>query len=234
MILTPRGEELIEPVRQILHNIRTQVVVAPEFDPQVTDRKIAIMASDYAIQVLLADAIAEFEKTAPNMKFDIQALNDSILDVFDRGAVDILITIDYSCSDNHPKTSLFTDDFVVLAYDQNEFVEGSTIDVETYLTLGHVVTKFGRSRLSSFEDWFMRRSSHWPECCGVGRWIRSGTIDAYWDQSHCNGSSKARAKGCAAIPTQDGRMPIRDTTGKYFGAMARVIGDRQGNQLGCY
>ncbi len=58
MILTARAEELIEPVRAVLEQIRSTIAIAPEFDPATADRQVRIMASDYTTQVLLAEALA--------------------------------------------------------------------------------------------------------------------------------------------------------------------------------
>ncbi len=64
MILTARAEELIEPVRAVLEQIRTTVAVAPPFDPATADRTIRMMASDYSTEVLLTRVLADLEKDA--------------------------------------------------------------------------------------------------------------------------------------------------------------------------
>lgn len=38
MVLTARAEELIEPVRAVLEQIRTTLAIAPQFDPATCDR----------------------------------------------------------------------------------------------------------------------------------------------------------------------------------------------------
>jgi len=95
MVATPRGEELVEPVKAVLEQIRSTIAVPPEFDPATSDRSIAIMTTDYITHVLLADVLKEFETTAPNMRFELLAMSDFMIEVFERGLTDILIILIY-------------------------------------------------------------------------------------------------------------------------------------------
>lgn len=158
MVLTARGEELVEPVSKVLQQVRNTIAVAPEFDPATSDRTISIMASDYATEVLLSEALRQFATTAPGMCFEIKPLNDQLVETLERGGMDILITIDCALSQEHPRELLFSDDYVVLAWDENSAVIAG-IDAELYFRLGHVTTRFGAGRVPAFEDWFMRNQS---------------------------------------------------------------------------
>lgn len=156
MILTARAEELIEPVRAVLEQIRTTIAIAPEFDPVTADRQVRIMASDYSTQVLLTEALAMFEREAPNMRFEIQPMGDNPVEVLERGQIDLLLTIDYAISSDHPSQVLFEDDYVAVGAADNPAMQGE-MTRETYFALGHVTARFGKSRTPAFEDWFMRR-----------------------------------------------------------------------------
>lgn len=156
MVLTARAEELIEPVRAVLDQIRSTIVIAPEFDPATCDRQIRFMASDYSTQVLLAGALAMIEAEAPNMRFEIQPMGDSPIDTLERGQIDLLLTIDYAISSDHPSQVLFEDDYVVVGDANNPAMEGD-MTREKYFALGHVTARFGKSRTPAFDDWFVRR-----------------------------------------------------------------------------
>jgi len=156
MVLTSRAEGLVEPVRAVLEQIRATIAVQPPFDPATSDRTIRIMASDYMTGVLLASVLTELEKVAPNMRFEIQPLSESVVESLERGFVDLLLTIDYAISPDHPSQILFNDDYVVVGWNQNPAMAGPMTQ-ELYLSLGHVTARFGRARVSAFEDWFMRR-----------------------------------------------------------------------------
>lgn len=156
MILTSRAEELIEPVRAVLEQVRTTIAVAPPFDPQTADRQVRIMASDYSTQVLLAAALVELEADAPNMRFEIQPMHDNPIEALERGYIDLLLTIDYAISSDHPSQILFEDDYVVVGAIGNPAMQ-QEMTRELYFSLGHVTARFGKARVPAFEDWFVRR-----------------------------------------------------------------------------
>ncbi|MDR7153902.1 DNA-binding transcriptional LysR family regulator [Sphingobium xenophagum] len=156
MVLTARAEGLVEPVRAVLEQIRSTIAVPPPFDPATSDRTIRIMASDYITEVLLAVSMIDLQQQAPGMRFEIQSLSESLLESLERGAVDLLITIDYAISADHPSQILFEDDYVVVGWNGNPAMAGP-MTKELYFALGHVTARFGRARVSAFEDWFVRR-----------------------------------------------------------------------------
>lgn len=156
MILTARAEELIEPVRAVLEQIRTTVSVAPPFDPATADRVIRIMASDYSTEVLLAGVLLDLEKDAPHMRFEIQPMHDNPIEAIEHGYIDLLLTIDYAISRDHPSQVLFEDDYVVVGDSRNPALAGA-MTRQLYFELGHVSPRFGKARVPAFEDWFVRR-----------------------------------------------------------------------------
>lgn len=156
MVITARAEELIEPVRAVLEQIRTTVAIAPAFDPVTADRQVRIMASDYSTQVLLAGALAHLEQDAPQMRFEIQPMGDNPIEAIERGQIDLLLTIDYAISADHPSQMLFEDDYVVVGDPANPAMQ-EELTRERYFALGHVTARFGKSRTPAFDDWFVRR-----------------------------------------------------------------------------
>ncbi len=156
MILTARAEELIEPVRAVLEQIRSTIAIAPAFDPATADRQVRIMASDYTTQVLLAEALAQLEQDAPNMRFEIQPMNTNPIEAIERGYIDLLMTIDFAVSADHPSHVLFEDDYVVVGDAQNPALQGE-MTRERYFELGHVTARFGRAQMPAFDEWFTRR-----------------------------------------------------------------------------
>lgn len=156
MLLTARAEQLVEPVKAVLEQIRATIAVSPPFDPITSDRTIRIMASDYITEVLLATTLNELQPLAPDMRFEIQPMGDALVETLERGFIDLLITIDYAISTDHPSHVLFEDDYVVVGWNGNPLMD-KPMTKELYFELGHVTARFGRGRMSVFEDWFMRR-----------------------------------------------------------------------------
>ena len=157
MILTPRAEELIEPTRAVLDQIQKTIAIAPEFDPKSTDRRIRIMASDYVTMVLLGPAIQRINTLAPDMRFEIRNMSPSPSASLEKGHVDLLITLDFAVSNEHPNEVLFRDDYVIVADKNNASLKGGNITFEDYLSLGHVTTRLGPTRVPAFDDWYMQR-----------------------------------------------------------------------------
>jgi len=158
MVLTPRGEDLVEPVRAVLEQIRTTIAVAQPFDPASSSRTIGLMASDYTVEVLLARAMREFAEEAPNLAFEISPMGDDVVEELQRGRADILITIDTAISTEHPSAPLWEDDFVVVGWSGNRAL-AEPMTRELYESLGHVTARFGWQRVPSFEEWALRSQS---------------------------------------------------------------------------
>lgn len=155
MVLTPRAEELIEPVRNALLQIKTTITTKPVFDPASSTRRFSIIASDYATLATLADTLRGLVQEAPDVTFDLQPINEAAAERLERGDVDFLITLDQFVSPDHPSETLFTDDYVVAAWTGNDRI-GEVLDEETYFELGHVIVQFGLSRTPAFDEWFLR------------------------------------------------------------------------------
>ena len=156
MILTARAEELIEPTRAVLEQIRTTIALTPEFDPSTCDRQIRIMASDFTTEVLIAPALRIIGKEAPEMRFEIQTMSSAPVEMLERGMIELLITVDFATSSDHPSDLMFQDDHVVIG-DRESPAMRHEMTTEHYLSLPHVTARFGRSRIPAFEDWFTRR-----------------------------------------------------------------------------
>jgi LysR family transcriptional regulator, nod-box dependent transcriptional activator len=156
MILTARAESLIEPVRAVLEQIRTTIAIAPPFDPATAERQIRIMASDYTTQVLLAKAFVQIERESPGMRFEIQPMSMNPIESLERGFIDLLATIDFAVSADHPSQFLFEDDYVVVGDAANPALH-EEMTRERYFELGHVTVRFGRASMPAFDEWFTRR-----------------------------------------------------------------------------
>jgi LysR family transcriptional regulator, nod-box dependent transcriptional activator len=156
MVLTARAEQLVEPVRAVLEQIRDTIAVAPPFDPLTSDRVIRVMASDYITEVLLSSVLIDLEESAPNMRIEIIHMLDGPAETLERGLADLLVTVDYVLSGDHPSRILFEDDYVVIGCAKNPALQGP-MTKELYYELGHVTARFGKQSMPAFEDWFIRR-----------------------------------------------------------------------------
>ena len=76
MTLTPLAESLVEPVRSILEQVHRSIIVNVPFDPATSRRVFTIAASDYAVTVLLTDALRRISSEAPGVTVVIIPLRE--------------------------------------------------------------------------------------------------------------------------------------------------------------
>jgi DNA-binding transcriptional LysR family regulator len=157
MTLTPKAEGLIEPVRDVLLKAEEIHSSTPDFNPATSTRTFRIRMSDYVETVLLTEAVALVQKVAPGVKLDLLSLVDGGFEALERGEIDLSITPKSYVSPKHPLEHLFEDEFVCLVWSGNKLVR-ERISRELYLTLGHVVVRFGKDReLPTVEEWILER-----------------------------------------------------------------------------
>ena len=151
MILTPKALLLVEPVRQALLTIRSTITTPAKFDPATADRRFVIVASDYAYNVFLADALKVAGHEAPGASFDVMPPDVGAFRRLESGEVDLLLTIENYMVREHPHELLCVDDHAVVAWDQNPYcLKG--LDKALFGRLGHVITFFGPERFPAFSE----------------------------------------------------------------------------------
>jgi DNA-binding transcriptional LysR family regulator len=149
MVLTPRAEKLVEPVRAVLEQIRETILVDEPFEPKTSDRTLAIMATDYIVEILLRPAVIACASEAPGITFELVPIVEHPVEALLRGQADLLIGIDNVVSTEHPTALLYTEDFVIAGWRDNPMLDGA-MTLETYGQLGHIAVRFGQ-HTSSYE-----------------------------------------------------------------------------------
>jgi len=160
MVPTPLGESLIEPVREILIQVKATIETRPGFDPRSSSRRFSLMMSDYCATVLMLEVTQRAEKLAPQVTFEV--LSNNVEDPFgflDRADIDTLVMPANLLQPDHPQEVLFEDDFVCIAWSENDAI-GETISLEQYLELGHVSCEFNRGRTPMADEWYLRHHGH--------------------------------------------------------------------------
>ena len=84
---------------------------------------------------------------------------DSSIQALERDEVDFLIAPPQHISELHPREELFSDGYVCVVCSENSRV-GSSISLDEYLALGHVVARFGKSCTPAVDEWFFERFGH--------------------------------------------------------------------------
>jgi LysR family transcriptional regulator, nod-box dependent transcriptional activator len=155
MTLTPLAKGLVEPVRDLLLQAEAIRNHNPAFDPAASTRRFRMMMSDYVETVVMTEVLPRVEKLAPRVMLELISNAEGGFEALDRGEVDLAITPARYVSPVHPSERLFEDEFTCLVWSGNTQV-GSSIPLKTYLSLGHVVVRFGKhQQIPTFDEWFV-------------------------------------------------------------------------------
>ncbi|MCX4163619.1 MULTISPECIES: LysR substrate-binding domain-containing protein [Paraburkholderia] len=154
MVLTPLGESLAKPVRDVLLQVQAITTTRPCFDPLTSNRKIAIEASDYVMNIFLSEVVKVAWEEAPGIQFDLRLVSTNSRENLDSGDIELLLVPDFFNAPDHPSEALFEDTFSSVVWAGNAEV-GARISEKQYLAMGHVAVQWGSGQLVSIEEEFM-------------------------------------------------------------------------------
>ena len=92
--LTPRGQSLVEPVREALLRIQATLGTQPQFDPATARREFTIIISEEALPDLLPALIKRLAVEAPGISCRVQLISESILTRLEYGEADLGVCLD--------------------------------------------------------------------------------------------------------------------------------------------
>jgi len=159
MVLTPVAETLVEPVRDILLRVRGTLGSKPTFDPSTATRHLSLAVSDYVTEILVADVLREARREAPHITFELRQVGRQAAEDLESGELDFLISPEGYVSASQPTEVLFEDTYTCVVWAGNKSV-GTSLTVDEYLNLGHVVVNVaGSEPPSNYDEQFLRRSN---------------------------------------------------------------------------
>jgi LysR family nod box-dependent transcriptional activator len=156
MALTPLAQTLVKPVRNLLLQAQATIGAKMRFDPTESRRHFALAASDYVIAVFIAEALADVQKQAPHVTFELMPTSERAMEALESGSLDFMIAPEIFASRLHPKLALFTDTHTVIAWTKNSRVK-TRISLSDYLNLGHVAIHVGEGAGPNFDEMYLRR-----------------------------------------------------------------------------
>lgn len=155
MELTPLAKSLVTPVRDTLMRARATISLRPVFEPENIVRNFTVAASDYMIDILIAQSARELAFSSPGMRLDMIIPPKDVFDSFERGEIDLLfLPKQYSNKFQHPQTEVLTDVQVCMVCEHNKIDE---LTMEQYLDMGHVAIRLGDEHSITHEEWFLPR-----------------------------------------------------------------------------
>ena len=92
--LTPRGQSLVDPVREALLRIQATLGTPPQFDPATARREFSIIISEEALPDLLPALVRRLAVEAPGISCRVQLISESVLTRLEYGEADLSVCLD--------------------------------------------------------------------------------------------------------------------------------------------
>jgi len=159
MVLTPLAHDLVQPVRDVLLQVQSTIATKPHFEPATSARHLSIAVSDYVTSVLMVDFLRELQCQSPSITFELRPVGKRAAEDLESGELDLLIAPEPFASSVHPKEVLFEDTHTCITWSRNRNI-GTTISVDQYLTLGHVIVHVGERGSANYDERMLRALNH--------------------------------------------------------------------------
>jgi len=159
MVLTPLADDLVQPLRDVLLQVHGTITTKPRFDPASSERRFSIAVSDYVTSVLMIDLLRHLKAEAPKITFELRAIGQPAGEDLERGDLDFLIAPEEYLAPAHPAELLFQDTHTCIAWAKNPEL-GSSISLDQYLRLGHVIVRVGDGAAANHDERVLRRLNH--------------------------------------------------------------------------
>jgi DNA-binding transcriptional LysR family regulator len=140
LVLTVRGEEMIEPLRTALSGIDQAVGQPAAFDPRTAEGEFRIASADCMEAIILPNLIARLQDAAPRVRVLVRAVDQAYdyAGALERDELDVVIS-NWPGAPQHLKTArLLTEDVVCLFGANHPFAQKDTISLNDYLDADHL------------------------------------------------------------------------------------------------
>lgn len=154
LVPTPLAESLAAPTRDALLNIQLSITTRDAFDPAKSDRRFRVVVSDFMTVVFFRRIVEEVAQVAPGVSFELLPFDDQPDEPVRRGEIDFLIFPEIFMPPGHPKAKLFDETMVCVGCRSNRQLSGK-LTFEKYMSMGHVMPQFGKTRKPSIEEWLL-------------------------------------------------------------------------------
>jgi LysR family transcriptional regulator, nod-box dependent transcriptional activator len=151
---TSLAESLAAPTREALLHIQLTIASRETFDPAKSDRRFRVVVSDFMTILFFRKIIEQVARQAPGVTFELLPFDDQPDEPLRRGEIDFLIFPEIFLPPGHPKMTLFDETMVCVGCRSNRQLAGK-LTFERYMSMGHVMTRFGKTRKPSIEEWLL-------------------------------------------------------------------------------
>ena len=140
LVLTPRAQEMAQPLRSALVDLAAAVRTGAEFDPATSSRKFVVATSDYGEVARLPGMLEYIAAAAPNIQVAISRLRGAALNrALEVGDVDMAaMGPTYTPPAKLRRRRMGREGFVVLVR-RGHPVIGDRLTLAKYLAVGHIL-----------------------------------------------------------------------------------------------
>lgn len=137
MVLTPRAEELLIPLENILGQIGT--LDAPiRFDPAIFQRTMRIATNDYGAFTIVPPLMNRLQQIAPGIDVEVWEVGRDALAAMNEGKIDLAIADGWTLKECKSTEVLFSETFTCLVRQDHPRIQAK-LTLEDYLAEKHVL-----------------------------------------------------------------------------------------------
>lgn len=141
LILTPRAEQLIEPIRRIIADAGA-LIRPPVFNPQDLTSEITLSGLDVEFRLFLPLLAAHLSQEAPNMKLRAIPFERGDFGILDSGEVDFLLTAAEGNADRFRRRLLYDNDHVVVMNNKLAEAIDHQLTLENFVEMDHGLVSY--------------------------------------------------------------------------------------------
>ena len=140
MVLTPRAENLKQPVRNAMNGVRG-VLTQDHFDPATANIHFRILGADYTTSLVLPFVLVRLYQEAPQAHVDIENISEQALQSFKDGEIDLAIGVvddgPYLTSAYHQ--ALYDEHFVCIMRKDHILSKPETLTLNAFAEAAHAL-----------------------------------------------------------------------------------------------
>jgi DNA-binding transcriptional LysR family regulator len=174
MAPTPRAEQLAEPVRRALGDLRS-ALDPEEFMPAQAERRFTVAVNNYAAVVLAGPIAAACAASAPHVRVSMRPSGTlDLQDQLDRGELDLAIASHEVSGDRFVSRVLVEDEYVAVMRRDHPALR-KDLDLKTLAAISHLVVSSSGEDLGFVDDALSAKG--YARTIGVeAPYLSSGTI----------------------------------------------------------
>ena len=147
MFMTPRAEDLLEPLQTILVDIE-KLIQPLTFAPKTAHGTIQLASSDYSTCVILPSVIKHIEQEAPYLDVVCRDWDSTVFDLIRNGTIDLCFAALSVLTDKEFHHQQLFDEELVCVVQANHPVIEKGLTLESFLTYSHALVSIPKSTKS--------------------------------------------------------------------------------------